>query len=368
MNAPCLSVLALRPSQFATLSLGLLVLTGCKSIGPGTVPRDRSDYSDALGESWERQTLLNIVKLRYLHAPIFVDVGQIVAGYQLQMGANLGGQVSSAGALQGNSLSLGGAATYTDRPTTTYTPLTGNKFIKGLVTPLPPESVFFMIQSGWPADAILFAAVSEINGLKNQANSITGISPPDPDFLRALALMRQIQISGAVAIRVKQDAAKQQTVILSFQSKDVPPQTLDDIRELRRLLRLDQDATEFNLVFGGNATHDKEVAVVTRSLLHQLQTLASQVDVPVQDITQGRASPGWETVASNTNAVRLIQIHSSKSKPADAFVSINYRGHWFWIDDRDLKSKRVFSFMMMLFTLADTGEKEPLPLITIPAQ
>ena len=74
------------------------------------------------------------------------------------------------------------------------------------------------------------------------------------------------------------------------------------------------------------------------------------------------------THAHDTNAVRLVEIHSSKSKPAEAFVTVNYRNHWFWIDDRDLKSKRVFSFMMMLFTLADTGEKEPLPLITIPAQ
>jgi len=33
-----------------------------------------------------------------------------------------------------------------------------------------------------------------------------------------------------------------------------------------------------------------------------------------------------------------------------------------------LKSKRAFAFMIMLFSLAETGEKESLPLITIPAQ
>ena len=108
--------------------------------------------------------------------------------------------------------------------------------------------------------------------------------------------------------------------------------------------------------------------MLTRSLMHQLGTMASQVDVPEEDIRQGRAAPGWETVSGNTNAVRLIQIRSSKGRPADAFVAVQYHSHWYWIDDRDLKSKRVLSFMMMLFTLADTGERENLPLITIPAQ
>jgi hypothetical protein len=121
------------------LLVGATALSGCRSIGPQTVPRDRYDYSGSISESWKRQTLLNIVKLRYLDPPIFVDVGQIVAGYSLETSGNLGGQLSSSGAIQGNSLAIGGAARFTDRPTVTYIPLTGDKFVKALMTPCRPK-------------------------------------------------------------------------------------------------------------------------------------------------------------------------------------------------------------------------------------
>jgi Tfp pilus assembly protein PilV len=140
-------------------------------------------------------------------------------------------------------------------------------------------------------------------------------------------------------------------------------------------------------VFGATATSDKEIAVLTRSMMQQMAIMASQTDVPAEDVAEGRATPGWEAVSAQSeavvqsatapvdtavtngvNAIRLIRIHCAKSQPQDAFVAIPYRSNWFWIDDRDLKSKRTFSFMMLLFTLADTGERENLPLITIPAQ
>ena len=355
--------------QLPLVIVGLAaILAGCSSIGPGSVPRDRSDYSSSLGDSWKRQTLLNIIKLRYMDPPIFVDVGQIVAGYQLQMGATVGGQISSERALQGNSLTLGGAGTYIDRPTITYVPLTGNKFIRGLMTPLSPESVFFTIQSGWPADNVLMATLASINGLKNQETSIAGVNHPDPGFLRVLQLLRKIQLSGAMSMRVQTDSQKNQTTLLTVRKTDVPPEIAECGREVRRLLNLDPDAQEFRLVFASTAANNHEVAVITRSMMQQMATMASQVEVPQEDLSQGRATPGWDVDSNNTNAVRVIQIKCSKTKPADAFVTVEYRNHWFWIDDRDLKSKRVFSFMMMLFTLADTGERENLPLITIPAQ
>ncbi|HMP83786.1 MAG TPA: hypothetical protein PKA41_13895, partial [Verrucomicrobiota bacterium] len=132
---------------FQMTALGLaLVATGCHSIGPGSVARDRFDYSDSLSESWKRKTLLNIVKLRYLDPPIFVDVGQIVSGYTLQTTATVGQNINfPASGPVSSSLNMGAAGSYTDRPTVTYIPLTGNKFIKGLMTPLPPSSVFFTI-------------------------------------------------------------------------------------------------------------------------------------------------------------------------------------------------------------------------------
>ena len=345
-----------------------LALTGCHSIGPGTVARDRFEYSGAISESWKRQTLLNIVKLRYLDPPIFVDTSQIVAGYSFETAFNAGGQISSDLAIQGDSATLGGSAKYTDRPTITYTPLTGKRFVKGLMMPLSVESVFFMIESGWPADGVLFATVASINGLKNQQSSIDGFVAADADFLRVLVLMRKMQLSGAVAVRIRQDAQKQQTTVLALRSRDITPQTLEDSLELRRLLKLDPDAQELTLVHGATATNDKEVAVLTRSVLQQMATMAAQVDVPEEDVSQGRTLAGWESISNDPSAIRLIQIRSSTSSPADAFVAVHYRDHWFWIDDSDMKSKRTFSFMMMLFTLADTGEKEPLPLITIPAQ
>lgn len=349
-------------TTFALFSL--LALASCKSIGPGQVAGDRYDYSAAIGDSWKRQTLLNIVKLRYVDPPIFVDVGQIVSSRTLSRSVNVGGNVGQG---NNNNMTLGAAGTYTDQPTVTYTPLTGNKFIKSLMTPLPPESVFFMIQSGWPADAVLLATVSSINGLKNQTFSIKATVPPSPDFLRALALMRQIQLGGGVALRVQQETDKQQTTILALRRPDIAPETMAESVELRRLLRVDPDASEFKLVFGTTAVNDKEVAVVTRSIIQLMGAMATDVEVPAQDLAEHSATPGWESTAGAPGAVRLINIHSSKSSPTHAFVTVNYRDTWFWIDDRDLKSKRTFSFMMLLFTLADTGEAQPLPLVTIPA-
>jgi hypothetical protein len=61
-------------------------------MGPRTVIRDRFDYSAAVADSWKSQMLLNLVRTRYGDTGVFLDVGQIVAGYTVE-------SVGSAGAV-----------------------------------------------------------------------------------------------------------------------------------------------------------------------------------------------------------------------------------------------------------------------------
>src|SRR5689334_23867248 len=107
-------------SALTWLCLAFAVCSGCGSIGPKTIPVDRFDYSTAIADSWKQQTLLNIVKLRYMDLPVFVDVSSVVSGYSLQTGVTVNGTLSSQRAVQGNFVSAGGQAVYTDRPTITY--------------------------------------------------------------------------------------------------------------------------------------------------------------------------------------------------------------------------------------------------------
>jgi hypothetical protein len=53
-------------------------------------------------------------------------------------------------------------------------------------------------------------------------------------------------------------------------------------------------------------------------------------------------------------------------RPDDAFTAVPFRNHWFWIDGKDVSSKNIFSFLMFIFTLTETGSKEGVPIVTIP--
>src|SRR5215469_18780874 len=108
-----------KPLAFAAFALATC-LTGClhPKLGPQSLPRDRAAYSLSLSDSWKEETLLNIVKVRYIDPPIFVDVGSIVASYSLSQNASVGGMIDGS-----SNATLNGSVGLSNTPTITYTPL-----------------------------------------------------------------------------------------------------------------------------------------------------------------------------------------------------------------------------------------------------
>jgi hypothetical protein len=349
------------------LLLAAAMLPGCTHVGPKTVLVDRVDYGTTIADSWKQQTLLNIVKIRYMDLPVFMDVANIVSGYSLQTGVNVGGVVSSEKAVQGSYASVGGQAIYTDRPTITYVPLTGEKFLKGLITPIDPKNIFFMMQAGYAADFLLGLTVESLNGLRNRSMTGGTAREADPEFIRVLELLREVQAAGAFGMRVEEDKAKGATGVLFFRRDDVPADVLEKAAEIRRLLKLPEGQQQYRLTYSPVRGAGNELAVNSRSMLQILGAFASYLDVPETHLKEHRAVPAFENVArqERRDAVRIL---SGAEKPADAFAAVQHRGHWFWIDDGDLQTKRALIAVVYLFTLADTGAPERLPLVTIPAQ
>lgn len=347
--------------------LAAATLAGCAHLGPMSVAVDRADYSAAIAESWKQQTLLNIVKLRYMDLPVFVDVSSIVAGYSLQSSVNVGGTESSKNTVQGNFLAAGAQAVYTDRPTITYVPMTGDKFLHGLITPIDPKNIFFMLQSGYAADFILGLTVESLNGVHNRSVAAGVMREADPEFIRVLQLLREVQAAGAVGMRVEVDKTKNQTAVLFFQRDDVTPDIAEKSAEIRRLLKLPVDGNKFTLIYSPSRGAAGELGVNSRSLMQIMGAFASYVDVPEQDLLHHSAVPaiGNDTTEGHPPSVR---IYSGKDKPTADYAAVHYRDHWFWIDDGDWKTKRALTAIMFFFTLGETGPNENLPVITIPAQ
>lgn len=357
----------IRRLTLTVLSLGLFALWGCTGLGPHTVARDRFDYTGAIGDSWKEQMLVNTVKLRYGDTPVFLDIASVISQYSVESLVDLRlswvNPVTSVGT---NTQSTGGAVRYIDRPTITYTPLSGEKFARSLMKPIPPPAILSLIQAGYPIDLVLRFCVHSVNSVRNRYGGSARARPADPEFYPLLERLRRIQDSGAIGLRV-QKVNEMEGVMMSFRGK-VDPSVQEDILFVRKTLGLDPSAGEVRVAYGSVAKDDKELALLTRSVLEIIIDLASYIEVPSIHVEEKRVNPTMpEETVQGVPVPPLIRIHSSTDRPGEAFIAVPYRGSWFWIDDRDLRSKTLFSFLMFIFSLTETGGgKEGAPVITVP--
>ena len=217
-----------------------------RALGPRTVARDRFDYVESISDSWKRQMLLNLVKVRYADAPVFLDVTSVISSYEFRGEFGVFGQEAPAGRA-GDSF-IGGAAngSYIDRPTITYAPLSSDKFAKALMSPFPITGVALLLQAGYPADAVLRICANSINGLDNRYGG-RGERSGDPRYHELLTLLREAQNRGDLAMYA-QKQQEQQAVKVSLRAGNATRRRA--IGALPSCSRLDGSVRDFGVVYG----------------------------------------------------------------------------------------------------------------------
>ena len=318
-----------------------LVLSGCMRTGPYTLPRDQFDYAKAIGDAKKEQILLNIVKLRYAEFPVFLEVNQVVAGYNWEQTGTAAltlKRMFDSG--ESDTAQLGYTGRFIERPTITFTPLGGDRFMRSILTPAHPEALLTLIEAGWPADRIFMSVVESVNGKTNRRSLYGTDYPADPVFIQFVRLIKKIQIANGSTI--KKTEKENQPIVheIYFRPQLLDAETLQELNEMKNRLGLNPESDHYRIVWGAISEDPNTIAIKTRSVIQVMIAMAAFVEIPTEEIAEGEVVDfGTTSEEDDITLPRLIDIHSGPMAPADAFVTINYQNHSFWIDADDSNSK-----------------------------
>jgi len=349
-----------------TVLAASLAASGCAGIGAPRLPPDRFNYSAAIASSTNEQMLLNLVRLRYNETPVFLDVSTVIAQYQLDARAQVGVEVgfsSSAGPAGDNLFIPEVGAGWSERPTITYAPRSGPRFIRSLLIPLPPVAVMGLVQGNWPVNDVVWGVVRSINGVSPRS-PVTGRW--NPDYQRMLEALAQVQRARALGVGTEGDSRSYAT--LRFRTTAVDDKTAEAIATLREIWGLNPTTDEYRLVLGVVPRGPDEIAILTSSMLDLMRDISTHLDVPPEHVAQGQTEATFELPPEAPYGGRApVRVELHRDRPSDAFVAVKKDGWWYSIARNDLRSKRVLLLLNVLFQLAESGDQAGGPIVTVPA-
>lgn len=358
----CLS--ACRWFRPATLTAALLAcgLSACNTIGPSAIRTGRMGYNEAVQVTSDQELLLNIVRLRYRDTPTILQIASINTQLNLATSVNASTSLIPSNA---ESFGLSGNANSYERPTISYRPVVGQAFITQMLEPIDEDKLTLLYNAGWPVDTLFGLTVQSINGIQN-APGASGPTPElDPDFRRFQRIIhnfRELQRAGLLT--VGRDKNSSQLRI----APDVGLQ--NEIGFIQRTLSIDPDANTYSIAQATDAAKSDTIAIVPRSLMSAMFYLSQGVEVPKNDIEDGRVFTAQyadgKPVDWHKETNELFRVRTGWLAPSNAYVSIKYRDRWFYISDNDLSSKTTFALISQLFAMQAGNIRNSGPVLTLP--
>lgn len=355
-----------------------LVCGGCGSgIGPKSISNERPAFNEELVQSTNQQLLTNLVRLRYLDAPMFLELSSVVAQYSFDRSASASGSASFSGDSwhrSGSGMGVGGSIDFKETPTVSYVPLQGEEFAKRMLSPIPLETIVLLSRSGWSSERLLNICAERMNGLEN-AVSASGPTPAESpvyeEFQKTAAQFKRLSKLGVFTVVPDMDSSHK----VAYHVDAAKAAQVNVSEDLSTLLKsLDLPANTQTIVLGTPFEQNGDTTLVlgTRSMLGVLFYLSHSVQAPQEHVTSGLVEPthirgtanlfDWSQVTKSVMAVK-----SSAKEPERAYVKVKYRDYWFYIDDADRNSKATFGLLHYLISLQSTAGSGRTPLLTLPA-
>jgi len=339
-----------------------LMTSGC-GLGASRLKNERNYYNQAIQQTNDEQLLLNLVRLKYRDTPFFMEVSSVTAQFTYTAVADASVSVPEGMA---GAFGFGAGVTVQEKPTVSYSPLQGEKFIQRVLSPLSLETIALLYHSGWRVDRLFSICLDRLDGIKN-APTATGPTPNQApqyeDFDELLQIFNKINQKDLMELDFQLHEGLP-SLVIHFDLK-----TVDDA-DLKKLEGLLGKTHQEGKLYLAMTLEPDFVRIETRSLLGVMYYLSQGIDIPQDHVAEGRVTLTRDTMGNVFDWKKLtgdlMQIHSSENRPGSAAIAIRHRGRWFYIDDTDLSSKSTFSLLAQIFSLQAGKIASTAPLLTIP--
>ncbi|MFC1688383.1 hypothetical protein ACFL07_01825 [Pseudomonadota bacterium] len=340
------------------------VLVGCSVVGPKSIRSGRMAYNEAISETNNQQILKIVVQDRYEERGSLLAVSSVTANVKISSRANIQAGFGSIDNYEGNLVPFSGGFIYEENPTISYVPVDGESYLRQLMAPLPISLLAQLSRNLSASKSSFYTLVSSVNGIYNPG-FLNANEEIDPRFDRFATLVAEL--TEAHRLQWAQDSGEEGKFTLVIDQSD--PINEGRARELQELAGLPTSGSSTNLLtipvaLAWQENDQGSLAITTRSVYELVDILAGAVDVPEEDLAAGVARrPAKQGLAGSE-----LYVHHSDSKPDHAYIAVAFRDGWFYIDERDLVTKRYFKLLGALWssTIADSTARQSAPVLTVP--